>query len=100
MNISKTETEQGPILRLSGEADLRDAAEIRAALLACLDSRCATVIDLLEIERPDVSLLQLVCSAQQTFRAVGIPLSVLDAGAFDAAWSQAGFLKPKPEAAP
>lgn len=94
MTISKTETGQTAAIAVAGEADLRDGAELRTALLDALDSRHATVLDVSRVERADLALLQLICSAVGTFQAEGIPLTLRDGGTrgpFRHALCAAGF---------
>lgn len=93
MNIAKSETDHGSTIIVSGNADLRDAAQLRTVLIECLDSRGPTALDVSGVERADVTLLQLVCSAVVTFRDAGIALSLLDdaAGSFRRTARAAGF---------
>ena len=91
MNISITETERNSAIVLSGAAELRDAAALKTALIQPLDRRRATAVDVSAIERTDVALLQLLCSALRSFREAGVPFSFRGSGAFHSAWSAAGF---------
>ena len=93
MNIAKTETDHGSTVIVSGGADLRDAAQLKAALIECLDGLRPTTLDVSAIERADVPLLQLVFSAIVTFRNSGIPLSLTDdaAGSYRRTALAAGF---------
>lgn len=97
MTISRMETDQASTVILSGAADLRDGAALRAALIECLDIRRPTTIDLSGLERADVGFLQLICSAVRTFKAAGVSLTARDpAGDGESAFRHAvlagGFL--------
>lgn len=97
MNISKTDIDRDPEIRLSGSAELRDAPDLRTALLECLDSHRATALDVSELERGDVALLQLICSARRAFTEAGVPLKLRGWANLRDTWRHAGLEALDPE---
>jgi ABC-type transporter Mla MlaB component len=94
MNILRTEAEDVSTVNVSGIAELRDATDLKAALIESLDRRCPTVIDLSGIQRADVATLQLICSAVRSFSDAAVPLSIAgagDSGTFQTIAHAAGF---------
>jgi anti-anti-sigma regulatory factor len=92
MTISIVESDAGVTLALAGEADLRDAAAFRTALLECLERGRPIVIGTEALETVDFPALQLVYSACRAFRAAGVPISVpAGGGAFRRGWEDAGL---------
>lgn len=94
MNTLRTETEKVSTVKVSGAAELRDAAVLKAALIESLDRRLPTVLDLSALERADVATLQLICSAVRSFSEAGALLSMAGAGepgAFETTSRAAGF---------
>ena len=83
------------VLKLTGELTIRQAAELREALLAALGSRDRVIVDLSETTQTDVAGLQLFCAAHREAAARGKTFAIADkpaaAAAFLAAVDAAGF---------
>lgn len=97
MMIRKTETAEGVTLTVEGEAELKDAAPLRDALVDALARRKAVVVNAGRLERPDFALLQLLSSARISFSGQKISFAI-EPGAgrpFARAWQEAGL--PIPE---
>lgn len=80
MTVLRTETDCDSLVTISGNAELRDAAGLKQALIESLDKGRALTIDLSGVERVDTALLQMIFSAVRTFGKAGTPLSLLDSG--------------------
>lgn len=94
MNVLRSETEDVSTVTVSGSAELRDAGALKIALIECLDRGRATRVDFSALERADVALLQMICSAVRSFNESEVPLSLAPPGpegVFATAWRAAGF---------
>jgi anti-anti-sigma regulatory factor len=83
----------GTRLEPEGEVTLAEASAWQARLVAALDARSPTVVDLSRVSRLDLAALQLIESAQASFRLAEVPLQVEDEGArvWMRAMAAAGF---------
>ena len=72
MHIS--DLESGAVLKISGSVDIAAAQELHTALATYAERESQLTLDLSEVDRCDVTALQLLCSLRKTARKAGKPL--------------------------
>jgi len=83
-----------PVLVVASSCTVKDAAEFKIALCACVDSPQCVVLEVGSIERIDTAVLQLLCAFVRDRRARG--LKVLWRGSSSALLEAAELLDIKP----
>ncbi len=80
-------------LRLTGDCSVQHATDILKRFSQALETTDNLALDLSEVENTDLSLLQIICAAHQSFaaRAKKISLSRPPADAVIAVWRDGGF---------
>lgn len=76
MRASITVDDQHGRVTIAGTANVSSATQIRAAILECLEKADSVEVAFVDLERADVSLLQILLAAKISAREAGKRLSV------------------------
>lgn len=87
IDLSVDKSGDSGTLTLSGSITIQHAAQLKESLLEGVSAAKRLVIDLSEMDRADLSAIQLLCAAHRSLNDKGKPLTV--AGTIPEAWHNA-----------
>lgn len=76
MTVETKRSDERTVITLSGELNVRSAAQLRVALDESISSSGSVEIEFADVKTADLSLLQLLCSAERTARTSGKKLVI------------------------
>ncbi|EFI33744.1 anti-sigma-factor antagonist [Desulfonatronospira thiodismutans ASO3-1] len=81
------------ILKLTGDCSVQNATEVLQLFSQALETAQSLALDLSEVEKSDISLMQIICAAHQSFaaREKCIRLSGLPSEPVMETWKSGGF---------
>ena len=92
MDIQKQQSGLATRIAIAGELTLAAAQQLRAELLACLDSdKAAAELDLEQLTEVDLACLQVLQAAERSFTARHRSLQIRPGDCLRRAWKEAGY---------
>ncbi|RQD78713.1 STAS domain-containing protein [Desulfonatronospira sp. MSAO_Bac3] len=93
MNESIQQEKDVQTLKLTGDCSVQNATEVLQLFSQALETAQSLALDLSEVEKSDISLMQIICAAHQSFaaREKGIKLAGLPSEPVMETWKSGGF---------